>query len=106
MCDLTNDDNTIGRDIIPVGGPWAFINCIRILASGQVIEDINADNRVSEMHQACSATYNRAHAYARGFWQLLARPCDIREPSKRIPKRIAIYIYIRPSKSMTIAILK
>ena len=46
---------------------------MRILAGGQVLEDIDDYNRVHEMFQVFSATDSRQNDYGEGFWQLLAK---------------------------------
>ena len=69
MFDLKNDG---AQPLYPVGGMHGFFNRLRILAQGQVIEDINDYNRVHEMFQVFSASESRANEYASGFgnnWQ-------------------------------------
>ena len=61
---LKNDDETANHNICPIGGPWDFFSRMRILANGQVIEDIDSNNRVHELLQVFSATASRAHAYS------------------------------------------
>ena len=45
MFNLTNTDATAGRELRPLGGAWSFFRRVRILAGGQVIEDIDNYNR-------------------------------------------------------------
>ena len=65
MFDFKNDHPD--RRLYPVGGVHWFVNRLRILAQGQVIEDINDYNRVHEMFQVFSASESRANEYASGF---------------------------------------
>ncbi|MFM7979966.1 MAG: hypothetical protein ACKPKO_11690 [Candidatus Fonsibacter sp.] len=49
MYDLRNDFR-------PIGGPWSFFTRMRILAGGQILEDIDMYNRVHEMFSVFGTT--------------------------------------------------
>ena len=40
MFDLQNTDNAANHRLRPIGGPWSFFSRMRILAGGQILEDI------------------------------------------------------------------
>ena len=46
---LVNDGATAAQKLFPVSGPWSFFRRLRVLAGGQLIEDIDYYNRVHEM---------------------------------------------------------
>ncbi|MFM7982406.1 MAG: hypothetical protein ACKPKO_24105, partial [Candidatus Fonsibacter sp.] len=46
MYDVRNDSNDGAKLLRPIGGPWSFFSRMRILAGGQVLEDIDMYNRV------------------------------------------------------------
>ncbi len=48
MYDLSNDATIAGQQLRPVGGPWSFFSSMRILAGGQILEDIDMYNRIHE----------------------------------------------------------
>ena len=93
---LKNDHG--GRPLYPVGGMHGFFNRLRILAQGQVIEDINDYNRVHEMFQVFSASESRANEYASGFgnyWQENATSKELLTTTKGL-------VSIAGSQSMTV----
>lgn len=99
MFDLKNDHPD--RRLYPVGGAHGFFNRLRILAQGQVIEDINDYNRVHEMFQVFSASESRENDHAAGFgsyWQENARSKELIGTTKGL-------VSIPGSQSMT-AMLK
>ena len=49
MFNLTNNDSNPGHELRPLGGPWSFFRRIRILAGGQVIEDIDNYNKTHDV---------------------------------------------------------
>ena len=83
MFDLKNDHPD--RRLYPVGGAHGFFNRLRILAQGQVIEDINDYNRVHEMFQVFSASESRNNDYASGLasnWQAHATSKELLTTTK------------------------
>ena len=96
MFDLKNDDGILG--LYPVGGTHGFFNRLRILAQGQVIEDINDYNRVHEMFQVFSASESRDNDYASGLgnnWQAHATSKELRMNTKGL-------VVIPPSMAATV----
>ena len=69
--DLPNTDNAAKLRLRPIGGPWSFFSRMRILAGGQILEDIDLYNRVREMFNMFSATDNRQNDYAEGFLKFM-----------------------------------
>ena len=69
MFNLTNTDATAGRELRPLGGPWSFFRRVRILAGGQVIEDIDNYNRTHEMFHILTNPQSRINDYAESFGQ-------------------------------------
>ena len=67
MFDSQNTSGVAGLRLRPVGGPWSFFSRMRILAGGQILEDIHMYNRVHEMFSIFSATDSRQNDYAEGF---------------------------------------
>ena len=67
MFDLQNTSSTANCMLRPLGGPWAFFSRMKILASGQILEDIDMYNRVHEMFNIFSASDSRQNDYAEGF---------------------------------------
>ena len=49
MYDLHNTNAKAANRLRPIGGPWSFFNRMRILAGGQILEDIDLYNKVHEM---------------------------------------------------------
>ena len=66
-----NTDNAARHKLRPIGGPWGFFSKMRILASGQILEDIDLYNRVHEMFNMLSATDRRQNDYAEEFGTIL-----------------------------------
>ena len=59
--DVVNDDTTTGKALRPIGRAHAFFRRLRIAIRGQVIEDIDNFNRVSELFhilQSSDSRYN------------------------------------------------
>ena len=67
MFDLHDTDDAARHRLRPIGGPCGFFSRVRILAGGQVIEDIDMYNRVHEMFNMFSASDSRQNDYAEGF---------------------------------------
>ena len=72
MFDLVNDGipgstpNT-GPRLRPLSGPWSFFRRVRLMAGGQLIEDIDYYNRVHEMMEILSASDSRNNEDVEGF---------------------------------------
>ena len=68
MFDSANTDITAGHKLRPIGGPWSLFNNVRILASGQIIEDIDImHNSVNDVFNTFSAEDSRYNDVAEGF---------------------------------------
>jgi hypothetical protein len=65
-----NNDNTTGEGRLrPLGGPWCFFRRMRILAAGQLVEDIDNYNRIHEMMHTLIARESRENDAAEAFGQ-------------------------------------
>ena len=53
----------------PLGGPWSFFRRMRILAAGQLVEDIDQCNRIHEMMRIFIAKESRENDAAEAFGQ-------------------------------------
>jgi hypothetical protein len=53
----------------PLGGPWSFFRRMRILAAGQLVEDIDQYNRIHEMMRIFIAKESRTNDAAEAFGQ-------------------------------------
>ena len=51
----------------PIGGPWSFFPRMEILAGGQILEDIDMNNRVQEIFNNFTPEGSRYNDYAEGF---------------------------------------
>jgi hypothetical protein len=69
MFNLTDIETTAGKELRPLGGPWSFFRRVRILAGGQVIEDIDNYNRTHEMFHILRNPQSRINDYAESFGQ-------------------------------------
>lgn len=65
MFDVVN--NTSNKRLLPVSGPWGFFRRVRLLAGGQLIEDIDYYNRVHEMMEILTASDSRINELVEGF---------------------------------------
>ena len=66
MFDLYNTNGTPANRLRPIGCPWAFCSRMRILAGGQILEDIDLHNRVHEMFKTLQMG-GRYSDFAEGF---------------------------------------
>ncbi len=64
---LQSQKNLEGYEFRPVSGPWSFFRRMRILAQGQIIEDIDNYNRTHEMMNIMTSRYNRDNDDIGGF---------------------------------------
>ena len=72
MFDLNNTEETPedaapDKELRVLGGPWTFFRRMRLLAGGQVIEDIDNFDRVSEMFSTLTSKDSRVNDDAEGF---------------------------------------
>ena len=72
MFDLRNTEETptapaVDKELRVLGGPWTFFRRMRLLAGGQVIEDIDNFDRVSELFSTLTSKDSRANDDAEGF---------------------------------------
>ena len=71
---LVNGGTTAAQKLYPVSGPWSFFRRLRVLAGGQLIEDIDYYNRVHEMFHSYQSANVRLNDAAEGF---LSNPYDL-----------------------------
>ena len=67
---LENNSINLGGEnqkLRPLARPWAFFRRMRILAGGQIIEDINQYNRVRELMHMLTSTASRDNDGAESF---------------------------------------
>jgi hypothetical protein len=76
MFDVNNDDTSIGKSLRPIGGPWCFFRRMRILAAGQLVEDIDNYNRIHEMMHVLVAKESRENDAAEAFGQVWDEHAD------------------------------
>ena len=70
MFTLNNDDTTGTAQLRALSGPWSFFRRMRILAAGQLVEDIDNYNRIHEMMHTLIAKESRENDAAEAFGQL------------------------------------
>lgn len=64
--DLVNKD-VAGKFLRPLGGPHSFFRRCRLLVGGQVVEDIDNFNRVSQMFQILKSKHSRQNEQSEAF---------------------------------------
>ena len=77
MFDKFNANGNMANRLRPIGGPWALLSRMRILAGGQIWEDIESYSRVHEMFNKLTAEGSRYNDYAEGFghvWEGVTDP--------------------------------
>ena len=67
MFDLQNTSGFASLRLRPSGGTWSFFNRMRILAGGQILEEVDMCSIVHEMFSIFNAIYSRQNDYAEGF---------------------------------------
>ena len=67
MFTLNNTSATATKKLRPLSGPWAFFRRMRILAAGQLVEDIDQYNRIHEMMSVMVAKESRVNDAAEEF---------------------------------------
>ena len=65
--DLANTNESTSKLLRPLGGPHAFFRRCRCLVGGQVVEDIDSFNRVSQMMQILKSKHSRENDMSEGF---------------------------------------
>ena len=76
MFDVRNNDNTSGHHSRPLKSPWSFFRRMRVLAGGQLVEDIDYYNRVHEMFSNLISKDSVLNNSAEGFGYDLSQPID------------------------------
>ena len=69
MFTLNNDEIDHNKRLRPLSGPWSFFRRVRILAAGQLVEDIDNYNRIHEMMHLMVAKESRNNDAAEAFGQ-------------------------------------
>jgi hypothetical protein len=67
MFDVRNTESTSVKKLRCLGSPWSFFRRMRILAGGQVFEDVDSYNRVHEMTRVMTAGESRVNDFGEGF---------------------------------------
>jgi hypothetical protein len=67
MLNVNNDNTTAAKKLYVIGGPWCFFRRMRILAAGQLVEDVDNYNRIHEMMNNLIASESRANQAAEHF---------------------------------------
>ena len=67
MFDVVNNDTNAAHTLKPLLAPWAFFRRMRILAGGQLVEDIDYYNRVHQMFSALIARESNTNNLAESF---------------------------------------
>ena len=67
MFDVYNTNANAANRFRPIGGPCLFFSRMRILALGQILEDIDLYNRVHEMFNHLTIEGSRYKDYSEGF---------------------------------------
>jgi hypothetical protein len=65
--DLANTNVDTAKFLRPLGGPHAFFRRCRVLVGGQVVEDIDNFNRISQMMQILKSKHSRENDRSEGF---------------------------------------
>ena len=70
----TAGDGVTNKEVRPIGGAWTVFRRVRILAQGQVLEDIDQYNRTHEMFHMFLSSGHRVNDQAESFnfWDVLA----------------------------------
>ena len=66
MFDVRNNDDNV-KKLRRLGSPHSFFTRVRILAGGQVVEDISEKSRLHEMMHVLTASESRINDYGEGF---------------------------------------
>ncbi len=74
------NDGATGAELRPSSGPWSFFRRVRLLAGGQLVEDIDYYNRAREMMEILTASDSRDNETVEGFgfrWDEHAQPSEV-----------------------------
>ena len=69
MFNVNNDSTNAAKLLYVLGGPWCFFRRMRILAAGQLVEDIDNYHRIHEMMNFLVASESRGNQAAEHFGQ-------------------------------------
>ena len=64
---LSNQDANAAKLLRVISGPWSFFRRVRILAGGQILEDMDDYNRIHEMFHILQDPKNRVNDDIEGF---------------------------------------
>ena len=64
---LRNDNPLPACKLRTISGPWSFFRRVRILAGGQILEDMDEYNRIHEMFHMLQAPETRSNDNMEGF---------------------------------------
>ena len=67
MFDVRNNETNAAKKLYVLGGPHCFFRRMRILAAGQLVEDIDNYNRIHEMMSVLTSADSRANQAAEAF---------------------------------------
>ena len=67
MFDLVNTDGRANHKSRPIGGPWSFIQRIRCLCGGVVLDDLDMYHRTHEMVSNFTSNGSRTNDLSEGF---------------------------------------
>ena len=65
--DLVNTDPVFDHELRVLSGPYSFFKRMRVLCNGQIVEDIDDFNRVSEMFSILTSDGSRRNVAVEGF---------------------------------------
>ena len=94
MFDVVNNDTNANHSLRPLLAPWAFFRRLRILAGGQLVEDIDFYNRVHQMFSLLVARESSVNNAAEGFGYPTTEAKDLGTP--------ALLTGIPPTQSQTV----
>ena len=94
MFDVKNEDATPNHNLRPLLAPWAFFRRMRILAGGQLVEDIDYYNRVHQMFSALIARESNTNNLAESFGYTTTEARDLNS--------VATFAGIPPGQMQTV----
>ena len=100
MFDVRNNEGTVGRKLYVLGGPHVFFRRMRILAAGQLVEDIDSYNRIHEMMSILTSTDSRDNQAAEAFgahWDTGGTQAAVPYPAAQgIPGGTSLTVLFKP----------
>ena len=75
--ELSNTDTNVAHRLRPLVSPWAFFRRLRVLAGGQLVEDIDYYNRVHQMFSLLIAKESCQNNQAEAFGYQSTEPRDL-----------------------------